>query len=119
MRTTITSKLLSDALRAGAADYQQAFGSLCERTDGKVSAICALGAIYLGAFNDIATRSLCALDELHKAGFPVNARLVPGDIPEEVTNTRVQTIGDLIVELNDTLHWSFAEIAEWLEQKGF
>lgn len=95
---------LSEAIREGIGDTEQAIGSLCVIANGKVK-LCALGA------------ALHAVRPLFwKHHGQDRQRLLYESFPELAENGG--KLWDQISDLNDDSRWGRTAIAEWLERRG-
>jgi hypothetical protein len=110
---------LGEAMRKGAAQRPQCFGSVMRQVGDEVTGTCALGAAYEGAFgfaalvsNDDESLFHMELEDVAEAdGLNVTIhRACPVCGPEP----SVQLL-DLVAHLNDMHDWSRERIADWLD----
>jgi hypothetical protein len=106
--------MLSDAMRAGAARYPQAYHDFAE-TDprtGAITAVCAMGAMAAGIFGAF-TR--CHLDGALRALFTLKVMNTLIDCPKCGQRSR---LSDIIFHLNDVHAEPTERIADWLASLG-
>ncbi len=99
---------LSTAIRKGSKGKTQGFG---RHWDPKTGAVCALGAARIGA-----GQGPCYLLD---PDSPSIYQIFPDAWTQIETEDGNERIISLIGHFNDTLRWSFGEIADWLDYYGY
>jgi hypothetical protein len=121
MKTEQATLKLSEAIRKGAATgVEKARRSLLVLDgDGKVEAACALGAAYLGSVSRTPrnTHDYVGLE----ARFPELLGRVPvARLPEGFPPvSHDPQLEEVVWTLNDTLLYTFAQVADYLEGIGY
>lgn len=114
---------LSEAIKKGSQKNKQAFGFLTRRiideSNELVITTCALGAAYVGAFNQL-PYGVDGKNPYHRLRelFP-ELQTIYSNLDETYVAVRGCSLESQIVHLNDTQHLSREKIAELLEKKGY
>ncbi len=112
---------LASLLRRGAARYPQVTDRLVDYVPGPGTAkgVCAFGAMWVGLTGELPTDTT----RFHDVIAQITEKL---DIPSPSFSVKVVnpacpfdsiSLMNCLVELNDFWHWSFEQIAAWLDTK--
>lgn len=113
---------LSEAIRKGSEGLEQCKGDYQEG-----EAVCALGAAYhwlTGRMpyeeNEVLRKHQYVTHSLERV-FPLHRIVSPDDIPIDTIAKHYPgtNLSHIITQMNDVYHWTFDEIAAWLEGIGF
>lgn len=107
---------LSEAIRCGAAETEQAFGKFLNCDDGHVTC-CALGAAAYCFGKDVPNLS-CEIYYTIKEHVGVDL-LDDIRVAHPIDEGSTGDLEGIIIELNDTHHWSREAIADWVESVGY